>query len=655
MSDQGHATSPAFQRQPKSQPESVTYVIVVHGMGEQRKNETVINVVNRFAEARCASLPDDNRDVLTLGPACAQTGFSKVPVAEQPWMEFKGIPADPNCCRPTIFLGQQSSTGDHLRFVDLCWSDIMHDSINHVGQRVDVWARGLLGRLLRKHEHAMRSPGTAAAHVPFWIRRVLHLLADCLLLVRFAMTFRFKELEDLVFAKFLGDVQLYGEYARCRGGAVRRFHEMLARIETAHAAREAKSGHSPPRPARYLIIAHSLGSIMSLDSLIYAAAPTAVRRGQDKVWNFPGYIRNDDDHCDEGDLCRLDDLRRQARGTLSSEDKGTLADLERRFAFLDTGWIERVHGFVTLGSPIDKYLMIWWLNYRYLLNGGNWFAETGQNRMAHFNYCDELDPVGHNLDVVSSTPVYRALFERREDIVFNRYTVPGAAHNAYWTDQELFNWILARGLDQRPATPPRLFDLPIYRKLLSRLFSWAPFLSLLGIYGSMSLGLQAHGWRTAAVAGLVLAFLVLIGRHVVDLGIWWRRIQRRSDSNWPGVTDGYPQQELNKQRRARSEAAGRFRAKIATVPWVFATVTAVLCLFVGWIPDQGECCQKRWLEWAVQLVVILAVSGFVFWLRPRLPRAYIAWQANGQVWVRLAARHVNGDVEPATWRRTARA
>ena len=51
----------------ESKPKHVTYVIVVHGMGEQRKNETVINVINRFAEARRCAGKDDKRDVLTLG------------------------------------------------------------------------------------------------------------------------------------------------------------------------------------------------------------------------------------------------------------------------------------------------------------------------------------------------------------------------------------------------------------------------------------------------------------------------------------------------------------------------------------------------------------------------------------------------------------
>ena len=61
------------------QDKDVTYIVVVHGIGEQRKNECVLNVVNRFAEARRGAGVDDNRDVLTLGKASGQTGLSKVP------------------------------------------------------------------------------------------------------------------------------------------------------------------------------------------------------------------------------------------------------------------------------------------------------------------------------------------------------------------------------------------------------------------------------------------------------------------------------------------------------------------------------------------------------------------------------------------------
>ena len=193
-------------------------------------------------------------------------------------MEFEGIPADAKCCLDGVFLGEESSTGKNLRFVDLCWADILSKSYKHVGQDTEVWTKGLLGRLLRKHDGAKSNN---YAQVPFWIRRVLFLLADTLLLVRFAMNFRFKEMKELVFVKYLGDVQVYGESARCRGRAVRRFHKMMTKIEAKHYSQGEK------RKPRYVIIAHSLGSIMSFDALLYAHAPREVRCGKDADWVFP--------------------------------------------------------------------------------------------------------------------------------------------------------------------------------------------------------------------------------------------------------------------------------------------------------------------------------------------------------------------------------
>ena len=179
----------------ESSAEPVTYVVVVHGMGEQRENETVIKVVNRFAGARRCAKANDNRDVLTLGQACGQV--SKLPATQQPWMEFEGIPANSKCCSDKIFLGEKSTTGENLRFVDLCWADILSNANKAAGQGVEDWAKGLLGRLLRKDDDA-KGAGKNCGRVPFWIRRVLYLLADTLLLVRFAMNFRFKEMKELV-------------------------------------------------------------------------------------------------------------------------------------------------------------------------------------------------------------------------------------------------------------------------------------------------------------------------------------------------------------------------------------------------------------------------------------------------------------------------
>ena len=628
----------------KPADDHVTYVIVVHGVGEQRKNETVINVVNRFAEARCSAGIQDNRDVLTLGQASGQTGLSKVPTASRPWMEFDGIPVESPAKK--VFLGQLPSE-NNLRFVDLCWSDLMQDSIEHVGQDVDVWAKGLLGRLLRKHDDAERN--NPCAKVPFWIRRVLYLLADTLLLLRFGMSFRFQGMKNLVFVKFLGDVQLYGEYSRCRGRAVRRFHEMMARIEIEHLKRERQRererececrrecGCTSPREARYVVIAHSLGSIMSLDALLYASAPLKVRCGGDPKWVFPGYIRNDEGEHESRDLSWVNDVREAPTAgaggcsSVSQPDQDELAALKPRFPFLDTQWIERVQSFVTLGSPIDKYLTIWWLNYRYLLNVGNWGSSPVKTRIAHFNYADELDPVGHKLDVARGTLGYRAVFDCQEDVVFNRYTVPGAAHNAYWTDQCLFRWILAKAVDRKPGRRPRWFDRGVYDKLLSRLYRWVPSLTLLGTYVSLSLALEVTGWRTASLAAAVFVVLLLIGRRLIDLGIWWRQIQRQ-EARWDPAGGGDTDQEdIKEQSAAREEAAGRFRRKIVVVPLVLAALTVAVFWVIGWMFGMAN---YSW-DWALlrgafagealaRVLLVLVVSAVVVWLfgKQRLPDAY---------------------------------
>ena len=631
----------------KSESKPVTYVVVVHGIGEQRENETVLQVVNRFAEARRCARANDNRDVLTLGKATEQTGLSNVHTTGQPWMEFEGIPADPNASPTKIFLGEESSTGKNLRFVDLCWADILRKSYKHVGQDTEVWTKGLLGRLLRKHEDAK---GNNCARVPFWIRRALYLLADTLLLVRFAMNFRFKEMKELVFVKYLGDVQVYGEYDRCRGLAVRHFHETMAKIEAEHKRREPQSEH------RYVIIAHSLGSILSFDALLYAHAPTHVRCGKDPDWVFPGYLPDGVTDNEKYDLCRLDKLRARKdanRGALSEAETTALQYLEKKFTFPKTGWIERVQSFVTLGSPIDKYLMLWWLNYRYLLNHREWFKRIASKTQTcscrgpgqkspinHFNYCDELDPVGHNLDVAHETLAYKAVFKCCEDIVFNRYAVPGAAHNKYWTDQELFGWILDRAVDrpgQDPAgQPPRWFSLFVYFKLLIWLYCAVPFLVLVGTYASLSVAFQASDWRTAAMAAGGFSFLAYFGRRLIDLGIWWRQIQRQeSEFFWErdatGNDSGQKKTEQPcdsdgpdpKQRCCRRWASRLFRIVVTVVPIAWAAVALAalqplgLSTLQGVLALLGGSVLRLTLVALVSVLVVLCLSFLC-----RLPSAY---------------------------------
>ena len=424
---------------------------------------------------------------------------------------------------------------------------------------------------------------------------------------------------------------LYGEYSRCRGRAVRRFHEMMTRIEAAHDTHERKQGHTPPRVPRYIIIAHSLGSIMSFDALLYASATCHVRRGRDRHWRFPGYLRDDDKASESGDVSKLDALRARkalnaVKHPLSEKEECELRVLEEKFAFLDTDWIRRVRSFVTLGSPIDKYLTIWWLNYRYVLTCGGRFQPPDPPRIPHFNYCDELDPVGHNLDVARQTWGYRAVFEGQEDVVFNRYAVPGGAHNKYWTDQGLFERILARAVDGRAGGRLRWFRPWQYCKLLFALYSAVPLLTVFGTYASLSLAFQVHGWRTAAMAAAVFSFLGYFGRRLIDLSIWWRQMQRqKSETFWSGRPTGDP------DRNIRRRAAALFRGFVAAVPLVWAALAAAALRALTCGPGQIDCSP----DWSAlpgvlvggspaRLPLVVAVFAVVVALLVfrRLPSAY---------------------------------
>jgi hypothetical protein len=72
------------------------------------------------------------------------------------------------------------------------------------------------------------------------------------------------------------------------------------------------------------------------------------------------------------------------RGYLTSEEKeriekkksGSVLTVEEqeKLEQLHVPWIDDVKSFVTLGSPIDKYLVMWWMNYKYLLSPANWLV-----------------------------------------------------------------------------------------------------------------------------------------------------------------------------------------------------------------------------------------------------------------------------------------
>lgn len=445
------------------------YVIVVHGIGEQRINETAVDVIHRFAEIRQPQLPPHLR-VLLPPHLSAQTGRGKSEGYH--WIEFDGIPVDP--ADPTgPFDGTLATrtSGRNFRFVDLYWADILRRHQEDFAVPPERWGPALVARL---------DAFAPAGLYPAWAGKLLEAVVNGLLPLKKVLALKYPDAVKTIFEGFLGDVHLYGDCARTRGEAVRRFHAVLDEIHLrdfidwcSRDVRAVGAGGAPTpyEPPTYTVIAHSLGSIMSFDALVYAFASESVRAASFAADHpcrslpFPGYSTPG-----EGEEESWSALvaRTNATGRIGELGPDAAWRIERRSGVPPLLWRDHVRRFVTLGSPIDKYLVLWWQNYFHMglkTHDGEpatpeaWedcakgWLEPPAERIVHYNLCDEQDPVGHHLDVAASTEVYPRIFDAGvpvyyRDVVFRRYSAPGAAHVKYWEDGDLFRGIIREVIEE---------------------------------------------------------------------------------------------------------------------------------------------------------------------------------------------------------------
>jgi hypothetical protein len=525
----------------------IEYVITVHGIGSQRPSETVLPVINRFAEVRQEQKMPKNREVVSLGMISSQAGkpekvngltdYSNC----QTWSEFKHIPADAGY-KTEFFLGEPSHNGENIRFIDMNWADIMAGEFDDVGQATEAWTDTLLDRLEMKEIRDKHHPQTAKDVESKWVLPVLYQVEETLIFLKSALSIKTKKISDMIFDQFLGDVQLYGEYLPIRSKAVKRFHDLMNRIEREHIKRECpahatqaySNGEYIVKP-RYTFIAHSLGTVMTMDMLLYAHIDKKIYTNPQLAANlenlpFPQYAN---DYEDEEAKTEQGRWKRDSVQYILSQ-KGD---------YIGGNWIDNVANFVTLGSPIDKFLVIWWQNYQYMH-----YTDLFQNRQTkikHFNYCDEQDPVGHLLDHFEKQAVYGKLFTKEEDIVYNRYAVPGKAHVDYWTDYELFNRIVQCTIDKKPVSEVAQQDLfkdfadkeGTYEKVMWFSYGILPLLMTFVCSIFVLWGWEAKGSTGSTMASIGLVASSFFFRRLIKLSIWWRQILKAKNIS-PENTSG---------------------------------------------------------------------------------------------------------------------
>jgi len=364
-------------------------IVAIHGIGPQSRFSTIRSVATRLAASK------------TL--LQSSTEAHVVPVAPQPLGFFHTQRVD---ITSVCHLDDPSVLGDtalaSIGFAEVFWADIPEKVVSEGStlEETKAWGRTVVARAHALWLRAARDSGVPpdfglAAEVLDEIIETIYVLENLFFLAGKAGLFRFnlrQVLED-----YLGDVQIVTEFSEYRSDIVARFHKAMNDVYRA----QKENGNSE---VRLHIIAHSEGTVISFLGLLQAMS------GQElKVPSSPS---------DRPEL----------------QETGRIPE-----------WIKHVHGYMTIGSPIDKHLLLWprlWekLNPSF----ANTMLDEGQIQWR--NYYDFGDPIGFELDTAREWLDQKnaRAFQfcdcaiHQHDIGFARYLLPGKAHSDYWNDPNVF-------------------------------------------------------------------------------------------------------------------------------------------------------------------------------------------------------------------------
>lgn len=472
--------------------------VAVHGMGEQAPGEQVREFIETFLAAS-----DEEFHGTPPALGLSRGFFREVLDAHGVILGSdieKAIPA---------YQGKL----DRVAFTEVFWADISEDQFRKLGVPFSEWSAGVLEQLrLREHEPLI-------AKRKDWLFPLLKVIRSGLNNSIVLFKPRFAELLDLALNRYMGDVQVYAETRTTPEKAVQRFHTTMDR---AHAALRRQGIEKP----QYHVIAHSLGTVLSLDALLTAHL------------HLPKSLVAMSAQQEESAVPSEWPVAAAVSATAKSH-----------------AWFREVKTFVTAGSPIDKFLVVWNRKFgRFLqqstdspnVRAGN-ASQAGsagdlETRIRHVNFADEQDPFGNRLKLMydrnsgsAVAELANAVFscDERENLSTCRYPIPGFAHTAYYRDVGLVRRIQqATTTNAKPADPAKFEFLPqaFWRSLATNYFVVQTFLLLLMSIAFVAV-VTAVDWKTKLVFMLPAAWFFWM---VVPEFLWivtaWRALVMGSRS-----------------------------------------------------------------------------------------------------------------------------
>ena len=320
-----------------------------------------------------------------------------------------------------------------MAFAEIYWADLPRE-IEQDGRRLEPlpqWAGSVVDRLRQREDLKQSYTGadvSLGATVVEEVAETVKILERVLLPLEKAGSFQF-DLGRIV-DQYLGDVQQVADFTFVRENFLKRFLARIGHLANQSAAQEIH------------FVAHSEGSVLTLRALLRALNLNPAEHNLS-----PGSVVQ------------------------------------------PPAWLSRVRSLTTLGSPIDKHLILWPEMWGWLSEGekevvdekdpvkreeeltkrrGQWHALAEKIRWR--NYYDLADPVGYDLDTAREKlslwgceafdflcqEALQKLPRRAKEVHdhgFRRYPLAGMAHLGYFNDTELFAHIydnaICKGADPK--------------------------------------------------------------------------------------------------------------------------------------------------------------------------------------------------------------
>lgn len=490
------STPGAKPLKPESERPVDKIIVAIHGIGSQSRSSTIRTVASRFGDRSRPPVPTQPLGFFNLGDE------TKVQISY----------LNPNAADDPL---------RRIGFAEIFWADIPKAVVKQEDllEETKAWGRTVVGRAQTSYDNMLKRTGRLekpaeqqfapqdfdmGIAVVEEIVETIGVMESLLFVLGKLGLFKFN-LAPLL-RDYIGDVQLVADFPFQRDRILFRFHSALGKIVEAFA--KHNSLHKGPARPEIYIVAHSEGTVISFIGMLEAFTGKAVSdpEGKDKR------------------------------------------------VYQSKSWINDVRGYMTIGSPIDKHLLLWpglWSEFEGKLattprdTGAVEFAGVERagitlgQKIKWRNYYDFGDPIGFQLDTAVEflCRQHCGAFEfvtQKHDIGFSRYWLPGKAHNDYWTDKDVFGHfiddVVTPPITGQPSPPPK--SKPLRGGISTTIPYLLSFFLHLGAVFAMYKGIVEIDEAKYPISGVVPLMLLSVLLFAITVGSRLPRLVKTEGFRW---------------------------------------------------------------------------------------------------------------------------